>query len=101
MFLWIEEVLDREKIGDIYMNYELAKQLDEAGLRVPEKAQGTYNNGIYCPTFEELIDAVGGKNLALTADREGNWRVYSYLYAEEGRGSTPSEAVARLWLALN
>lgn len=63
------------------------------------------------PTLEELIDACGNNLKTLYKINQGNWWVASNQSAEmaswenfEGLhcdGVTPSEAVSRLWLALN
>lgn len=97
------------------MNYELAKKLKDAGY--PQKGSahplvlnppGPPPKGIYSsesainPTLEELIDACGDYLGDITKTDEG-W----YTNAEnagnypQSDGSTPSEAVANLWLALN
>lgn len=112
------------------MDYELAKQLKDAGFPQngagkyrTEKMQSVYDNGIgnnprysartydeklYIPTLEELIEACGDKLFALfrkgptvwVADG-GEW-IGGYFGNEYCiQGKTPSEAVARLWLALN
>jgi hypothetical protein len=111
------------------MNYELAKQLKEAGF--PQNLDGNRNiaggpmmfevglpdkERCYVPTLSELIEACGiqfdklyyrpiGSNLE---DGKGAWfarKMYPLDYRPlkmlDQRGSTPDEAVARLWLALN
>ncbi len=99
------------------MTYELAKKLKDAGWKFRPCSQGSWNGGLifkfdeysrgemfYAPTLEELIEACGVKGTLFRmnnvdgpwtaeTDRDGHW---SY-----GHGSTPTEAVARLWLALN
>ena len=55
----------------------------------------------FLPTLSELIAACGEKFVSLTLNR-GEWRCTAS--SHEGHDdlySTPSEAVARLWLALN
>lgn len=84
------------------MNYELAKQLKDAGF--PQNGRGRQvhdwvsdpKNGFhyYEPTFEELADACGKDFTVLVRGLEG-W------YADSELGSTPKEAIANLWLALN
>jgi hypothetical protein len=93
------------------MTYELAKTLKDAGFPQnlnPGNGEGfVYEGdhpkgpGVYCPTLSELIEACGSdfyelKNLTFgwiaNADSD---------YLKRGDGSTPEEAVARLWLALN
>lgn len=84
------------------MNYELAKQLKDAGF--PWKGPFFENEEYYreyYPTLSELIEACGDKFDALvSSERSGGWM------ATDGRGlsgdgSTPEEAVANLWLELN
>ena len=88
------------------MNYELAKQLKDAGF--PDK----YTKDCKCLpvlSLSNLIEACGenfaglGRNkfkkeirwlASQNIDKFGNWLG---LY---GHGSTPEEAVAKLWLAL-
>lgn len=109
------------------VNYELAKELQESkfpinniDLKKAYKSDGTLmtlgDSGTYkgelvwIPSFSELIEACGNevgiykispiecnawsKKLDLPVDDESN--DFRYLI-----GSTPEEAVARLWLALN
>lgn len=122
------------------MNYELAKELKDAGF--PQEGKGTYwpdnpdgeGDTAYAPTLEELIEAVMSDftarntwqnmghlhffELAPNINTQGliddigktsEWRAtHSYgadldniEWSENKFGSTPTEAVARLWLALN
>ncbi len=96
----------------MYMDYSLAKELRWAGF--PQKE--TFNqrearmfgrpipDEIYLPTLEELIEACGDEFLHLTRCTlpQGEWSCDSTLEdLEVVYGSTPSEAVARLYLALN
>lgn len=99
------------------MNYELARRLQDAGLPQVQKEgrftafveQGNYveaKDAIYVPTLEELIEACGKNKPTLRP-----WNVFEWLASVphpdgsrqllQGVGSTPTEAVARLWLALN
>lgn len=98
------------------MNYELAKELKDAGFLQPDKDNyypGDYlgghaeNERAYAPTLEELIEACGENNFTLqhpngadfwTAGTSDTWMGDK---TAVGQGSTPTEAVARLWLALN
>lgn len=101
------------------MNYELAKQLKDAGFPIescsvgPNCEQWWYFPGeeaIHAPTLEELIAACG-ENLASlqNAGLMGwfAWKDFPDGLEKDGEmgtaftGSTPSEAVANLWLALN
>ncbi len=92
------------------MNYELAKQLKDAGFehniccescKYPDICEGIY--------LEELITAVAHDSFILGRQRNkgpnnyGDWDAQVYTSATRTFcvGSTPTEAVARLWLALN
>lgn len=102
------------------MNYELAKKLKDAGFPMkttelelygstpsrflaPAEEGGFYNE----PTLSELIETCGSKFDRLTrnemTDDSAVWRVdcYDMAVGNFGEGSTPEEAVANLWLALN
>lgn len=106
--------------------YELAVELEQAGF--PQTGAGHmenengyqpfggirdndgYGNFVYFPTLEELIEGCGSDFDLLTHDPnfgmrgklrlKALWWATSWSRKEEG-GSTPSEAVARLYLALN
>jgi len=95
------------------MDYELAKELENAGFpqvlrsgRFEPSEDGL--TVVYIPTLSELIEACGepfalythdGLWCAVDADA-GNvqWEMDC---VRGGEGSTPEEAVARLWLELN
>lgn len=101
------------------MNYELALELKNAGFQQPEghlnyrglflnpdnEIDSRWEEGVaYVPTLSELIEACGDEfegiykeveGWSASADKVSGWEDY------EGRGSTPEEAVARLWLALH
>ncbi len=82
------------------MSPEIVKQLKDAGWNFKCFCRGA----ITCvgPELEELIDATsGGKSFDLSADAYGKWVARSYINARAEDGATPTEAVARLWLALN
>ena len=104
------------------MNYELAKQLKDAGFPQGEP----YNNYLYCdehedlehteecsayiPTLEELIEACGDDfgevGLAGHCEDRGKWRASQGWdgcggYDNDVYADTPTEAVANLWLSLN
>lgn len=100
------------------MNYELAKQLKDAGFEqrfVGADGLGKYVfdehtslDGVYAPTLEELIEAClnsGGypKFSLESAEDPREWRAQLWSLADcpFANGSTPTEAVAKLWLALN
>ncbi len=99
------------------MNYELAKELKDAGFPQTGKGEVLQNHlsrrpitthylvdEAYAPTLEELIEAC----TALIPEDE-NVQVYCFkkeatAWTRKGHthvGKTPTEAVARLWLALN
>ena len=79
------------------MTYELAKELKDAGFPMPYKDQV----GGFRPTLEELIEACGHSgNVSLHLDLFGEHCV-ARKGNHSGVGSTPTEAVARLWIALN
>ena|SRR3990167_10141623 len=95
------------------MNYELAKELKDAGYW---SLQGSYWDGDpkdwdreKFPTLEELIETCGDKFDYLERGTKGGWFAYHENFGtteeescdDSGEGSTPKEAVARLWLALN
>lgn len=112
------------------VNYELAKELKDAGFvfipwwtalrdeneyEVREIEGGRAYvlvdgiRGYLLPTLSELIEACENtfKALEFSQDDMRSWHAY---YEEDGNadpnswsgfGSTPEEAVARLWLALN
>lgn len=94
------------------ITYELAKQLKDAGF--PQKIrQGVFGyewseklpdgnlwvNGMaYKPTLSELIEACGDRFSTLTKDFPG-WRCWGKPNPEwDVQGSTPEEAVAKLYL---
>jgi hypothetical protein len=84
------------------MNYELAKSLRDAGF--PE--MGGWVDGA-TPTLEELIEAIiqghAGGNFHIRNGKysDGVWKAEVFGSNRRiGIGSTPTEAVARLWLAL-
>jgi hypothetical protein len=112
------------------MDHELAKQLKDAGFPQMATGDGYFAEGesgfslgepyqsrnVYYPTLEELIEACGqGFRALLYEDPTGLWTAlamtdYKPLRVEleelhktqaRGSGSSPTEAVARLWLALH
>ena len=101
------------------MEYQLAKELKESGF--PQK-EFKFHNGYegqwpsdvqpakwpYNPTLEELIEACGYKLIGLLRhDDESGWTALKHgddLFLPKtplAIAPTPTEAVARLWLALN
>jgi len=110
------------------MNYELAKQLKDAGLK-QEGWNGNFydvdgqessdfgdlvtaeGDEVYIPTLSELIEACGDKFGTLHQYKypSNNGKQQDWLATEQyktaqvlkGEGATPEEAVAKLWLELN
>lgn len=95
------------------MNYELAKQLKDAGFpqktKCSECGMDWYDTK---PTLSELIEACGVGNkyqfrlLAYWSENDTVWQADLKPFNngekdEYGLGSTPEEAVAKLWLELN
>lgn len=99
------------------MNSLLAQSLKEAGFP-QKKGKGCYidkglinwpKTKIYVPTLSELIEVCGDIVLwksdvwhagDVKGKEIGGTHIDDYWY-EQGTGSTPEEAVARLWLELN
>lgn len=90
------------------MLYELAKRLCDAGF--PQGGSGTWSmppdkivsrreDRVYVPSLEELIEAVG-PNFHYVLKNSHEWTAFGINW-EVGRGKSPTDAVARLWLALN
>ena len=99
------------------INYELAKQLKDAGfpqVKEPTYGQGYWysengGEGVYIPTLSELIEAcqkgeeANSVNLFTTRDI-GCEAIKQFRFSGsymKGIGSTPEEAVAKLWLQLH
>ena len=95
------------------VDYQLAQELRDAGF--PQTGRGTQigppdklvwraGDRVYIPTLSELIEACGERFWMLEARNleEGNWHASGYGVdkIEGSCGSSPDEAVARLWLAL-
>lgn len=86
------------------MNYELAKKLEEAGFGVGfthiDMIRGEKET--YYPTLEELIEACGENFIGLDRLDVGFNAIGDMPGGlAQGEGPIPTEAVARLWLALN
>lgn len=88
------------------MNYELARKLRDAGW---DKIHIQYGqrmiNVVNAPTLSELIEACGDGLQSLIRNMIGGWIAFTNAKDESGermsiKGSTPEEAVANLWLAL-
>jgi len=103
------------------ISYELALKLKEAGFPQdnPKKIWTTEtggwcnfpNGGVFIPTLEELIEACGERFNSLERRPDG-WRAVNHDNPDDFHfdalipflttvGSTPIEAVANLYLALN
>ena len=106
------------------MNYELAKQLKDSGfpqnLQIGNRFVTKNNIQYFCenyetkslyekdsakiPTLSELIEACGDRFWKLEGSK-GNWHAFYQNTiipeAKLGQGSTPEEAVAKLWLEIN
>ena len=92
------------------MNYELAKQLKEAGFPQPDTldvvCNDDYSKCAYAPTLSELIEACGDEFATLERKLDGWWAAF---HLHDGTlkiftptsGKTPEEAVAKLYLALH
>jgi hypothetical protein len=97
------------------MDKELAKKLRDSGFPIPpppdwvEKESHNFKGVIwgseYEPTLETLIEACGDNFTALYREEKGWICVYNGTpiidWDQRGIGSTPLEAVANLWFALN
>lgn len=99
------------------ISYELVKKLKDAGFPqkgsgqdfvvIGETGDGFPTGKHYIPTLSELIEAVrkigGYPKFLLEHDREMGWQasLFSLQDCPHAEGSTPEEAVANLWLALN
>lgn len=96
------------------MDYPLAKELKEAGfpqqefsLSQPFFGEWPHDTAPYQwpynPTLEELIEACTGRLTCFSLEEHSNdWRAgYLKPRAEYYSGKTPTEAVARLWLAVH
>lgn len=91
------------------ISYELAKELRDEGF--PQKKWSgitafdglgnTEEHGAYCPTLDQLIEACGDNFSALVLERDGGWSCSAFDRPGIYGGSTPEEAVARLYLELN
>lgn len=96
------------------LTYELAKELWDAGFPPRSHPSDDYGDVLQYPTLTELIEACGEQFASLEkglTTKEQLWLATGgkyhgeddgpYRYEFELFGSTPEEAVARLWLALN
>jgi hypothetical protein len=101
------------------MNYELAKELYDAGFKPlvsplihPSRfARGSHDDQreyIFIPTLAEVITACGEKFRSLSRvywEEKEKWIADMWANHDErshiGRGETMEEAVVKLWIALN
>lgn len=100
------------------IDYTLAQQLKDAGFE--QKDWGAYllpggmevgpnANAAYVPTLSELIEACGERFNSMGGDvRTNEWwaaerpeGLFVETFPLRCTGKSPTEAVARLWLALN
>lgn len=92
------------------ISYELAKQLKDSGF--PQKGEGIFEGGegtdelpdVYLPTLEELIDSCGHQYFSMeeqSFSKLGTWYALKRDVGIRAEGSTPTEAVAYLYLALH
>ena len=100
------------------MEYELAKELKDAGFKQnqDDPREDAYIEGgivktqhgdeltiiVYNPSLSELIEACGeGFYKLIKISAKEPFYAYNDVQDIVVAGSTPEEAVARLWLALN
>lgn len=95
------------------MNYELAKQLKDAGFPLKERVIMSQQIGNelhqiseWYPTLSELIEACGEEFSGLDRDKDSSsgevyWLAKAWSLDKNTYGSTPEESVANLWLKLN
>ena len=95
------------------MRYELAKELKDAGfpqlkeilkedfLVLSEEIKVTDPYEDYEPTLSELIEACGDSFWDVKQQGTNQWESSDANSTHLGKGFTPVEAVAKLWLALN
>ena len=89
------------------MDYELAEQLKHAGF--PQRLNRddrenqilTDNELVHYPDLSELIEACGEPFAFLKKTLSNEWISVSYGFKSSAPCSTPDEAVAKLYLALN
>lgn len=86
------------------MYQEIAERLMSTGF--PQKQEcgecGEFKGStIYFPTLSELIEACGDDFWSLVQKGSNQWWCENSHGTLSGKGLTPKEAVANLWLALN
>lgn len=92
------------------MDYDLARSLKDAGFPFKEcnfetctyvgDSLDESGKNYHYPTLEELIKACGETFWQLAA-QNADWYARTLTEAEVAKGSTPTEAVAMLWLSLH
>ena len=92
------------------MTYTLAEQLRDAGF--PQSGDGRRIGAptalvwrardlVYAPTLDELLAACGGQLGQLARLTDGRFEAVARGGSPRVSGDCPTEAVARLWLALS
>lgn len=98
----------------VNMNYAFAKELEKLNFpyrnepRVAVGENGFNGEVAYIPSLSELVEACG-ENVGVYHLLGNTWIAgivnletpEGMFFDKEQRGTTPEEAVARLWLALN
>jgi hypothetical protein len=87
------------------MPYKLATELKDAGFpqnfnEHPRQIGETDLETVSLPTLEELIEACGNDIARVWRVRDSGWCATGTNDFLDEQGATPTEAVARLWLAL-
>jgi len=96
------------------MNYKLALELKKAGFpqgdisSLPQERYWIKEEVCYIPTLSELIEACGDDFQLTKWDLNSNWIASTEIYYDDagyqddiGKGKTPEEAVAKLYIKLN
>jgi hypothetical protein len=87
-----------QELPDPSSYYVTGMQTGEAKLFAwSEGEDKPYREYVKCPILEELIEALGRKNLRLSSDLKDNWLAYLSLTAAiKAHGKTANEAAAIL-----
>lgn len=84
------------------MDYNLAKKLKDAGFKTLFSIPvSNSDNGLYYPTLEELIEECGDSFWSIKQDGTNQWEADDAQGVLSTKGSTPTEAVAKLYLELH
>lgn len=85
------------------MTYQFAEELKDAGFEKKNGAPIFIEDDVFPPNLSELIEACGeGFDSLGKKNVQGWWATHRNKNSlTHFSGSTPEEAVARLWLALN